>query len=285
MLRKTILTLALACVLPVTQALPLPAPLPSKSVQHAEQLMANWQLEDATKSIKALIKKDPGNARMHYYLAQIHAANGQWMDARAMLMKAKYFDWRLKFASSKQRVADFELLIEEKTKKTNQNARSTQQYDEWKRSEKRSYMATFSSATTPEQTINVKKHQKKTFLWFFLSAVGLIGVGLIYGVCHFNIQNKRRTIRLAEAAIKEQKIVLSDLIRVLNDVEAITKSENLNNLHNDIVFLLKRIYALMAKLETNELQSIEDIEQYVRDTQLYRHHCNNLQDLPAVASN
>ena len=40
---------------------------------------------------------------------------------------------------------------------------------------------------------------------------------------------------------------------------------------------------LMAQLENNHLQRISDIEQYVRQTQLYRSHCYNFQDLPTLA--
>ena len=254
--------------------------------------MANRQLDDATKSIRELIKKDPGNARMHYYLAQIHAANGKWVDAGAMLKKAKYFDWRLQFASSKQRVAEFEQLIESRKKDPYPGVRGTPEYDEWKRSEKRSYdyvapveaaVPVFITMKPPEKAIQVETPRQRTFLWLIGAALGLIGAAMVFMVRRFNIQNTHRNIRLSEAAIKEQKIVLSDLMRVLNDVEAITKSENLSNQHAEITTLLERVYALMTKLEENELQNIGDIEQYVRKTQLYRRHCNNFQDLPAVA--
>lgn len=292
MLRPTILALALSCAWPVAQALPVPTPLPAQSVQHVEQLMASRQLDDATASIRALIKIDPGNARMHYYLAQIHAANGKWVDAGAMLKKAKYFDWRLQFASSKQRVAEFEQLIEARKKDPYPGIRGTPQHDEWIRSEKRSYDAVvpvapevpqFITMKAPAPVVIVETPRQRTFLWLFAAALGLISATMIFMVRRFNIQNTHRNLRLSEAAIKEQKIVLSDLMRVLYDVEAITKSENLSNLHNEITTLLERVYALMAKLENDELQNIGDIEQYVRKTQLYRHHCNNFQDLPALA--
>ena len=290
MLRPTILALALSCAWPITQA--SPAPLPVQSVKHVEQLMANRQLDDATKSIRDLIKKDPGNARMHYYLAQVHAANGNWVDAGAMLKKAKYFDWRLQFASSKQRVTEFELLIEARKKEPYPGVFGTSVYDEWKRSEKRSYDIAsvepevplfLMTMKAPEKVIQVETPRQRSFLWLFVAALGLISAGMILMVRRFNIQNTHRNSRLAEAAVKEQKIVLSDLMRVLNDVEAITKSENLRNLHSDITALLERVYALMNRLDENELQNIGDIEQYVRQTQLYRRHCNNFQDLPAMA--
>lgn len=288
MLRPTILALALTCAWPATQA----APLPAQSVQHVEQLMANRQLDDATLAIRALIKKDPGNARMHYYLAQIHAANGNWTDAGAMLKKAKYFDWKMQFASSKQRVADFEKLIEERKKDPFPGVRNTPAHDAWLASEKRSYDAvlapepeppTFLVMKAPEKVVVVDKPRQRTFLWFFAGAVGLISLSMVFMVRRFNVQNALRQTRLAEAAIKEQKIVLFDLMRVLNDVEAITKSENLNNLHAQSTTLLDKVRSLMAQLENNQLQSISDIEQYVRQTQLYRSHCYNFQDLPALA--
>lgn len=289
MLRPTLLALALSFAWPVIQA----APLPAKSVQHVEQLMAERQLNDAAQSIQKLIKKDPGNARMHYYLAQVHAANGNWNDADAMLKKAKYFDWRLKFASSKQRVADLEKLIDTRKKEFYSGAKETPAYAEWKRSEKRSYDTAspiekgippfLMAMQAPEEVIQIETPRQRTFLWLFAGTLGLISIILICMVRRFNIQNSHRSMRLAEAAIKEQKIVLSDLTRVLNDVEAITKSENLINLHGQIKILLDRVYALMVKLEKNELQNVGDIEQYVRNTQLYRSHCYNYQDLPVAA--
>lgn len=288
MLRPTILALALACAWPATQA----APLPAQSIQHVEQLMASRQLDDATLAIRALIKKDPGNARMHYYLAQIHAANGNWNDAAAMLKKAKYFDWKMQFASSKQRVADLEKLIEERKKDPYPGARNTPAHEAWLASEKRSYALapvaepdppTFLVMKAPEKVVVADKPRQRTFLWFFASAVGLISLSMLFMVRRFNVQNTLRQTRLAEAAIKEQKIVLFDLMRVLNDVEAITKSENLTNLHAQSTQLLEKVRSLMALLEDNQLQSIGDIEQYVRQTQLYRSHCYNFQDLPALA--
>lgn len=288
MLRPTILALALTCAWPATQA----APLPAQSVQHVEQLMASRQLDDATLAIRSLIKKDPGNARMHYYLAQIHAANGNWTEAGAMLKKAKYFDWKMQFASSKQRVADFEKLIEDRKKDPYPGARGTPAHEAWLASEKRSYDVTaavepepptFLVMKAPEKVVVVDKPRQRTFLWFFAGAVGLISLSMVFMVRRFNVQNALRQTRLAEAAIKEQKIVLFDLMRVLNDVEAITKSENLSNLHAQSTNLLEKVRSLMAQLEANQLQSISDIEQYVRQTQLYRSHCYNFQDLPALA--
>ena len=288
MLRPTILALALTCAWPVVQA----APLPAQSIQHVEQLMATRQLDDATLAIRALIKKDPGNARMHYYLAQVHAAKGNWNDAGAMLKKAKYFDWRMQFASSKQRVADFEKLIEERKKEPYPGARGTPGHDAWLSSEKRHYDVvpkvdseppTFLAMKAPEKVVVVAQPRQRTFLWFFAGAVGLISLSMVVMVRRFNVQNALRQTRLAEAAIKEQKMVLFDLIRVLNDVEAITKSENLSNLHFQSTSLLEKVRTLMAQLENNHLQSISDIEQYVRQTQLYRSHCYNFQDLPTLA--
>ena len=287
MLRKTILALTLLSAWPLTQALPKPTPLPVQSVQLVEQLIAEKKLEEATQFIKNLIKRDPGNAKMHYYLAQIHAANGNWTDAAAMLKKAKYFDWRLQFASSKQRVVDFERLIESKI-----DARNTAVYDEFIRSEKRGYDVApiqgelLTPQTTPslESVVQAELPRPRTMLWLFAGALSLISAALVFMVRRFNIQNAHLRIRFAEAEIKEQKIVLFDLMRVLNDVEAITKSENLSNLHGEITSLLERVWTLMSKLEEDELQNIEDIEQYVRNTQLYRRYCNNFQDLPAVAS-
>lgn len=297
MLRPTILVLALFFAWPVIQAAPKPVPLPVQSVQHVEHLMAARQLDDATQAIRTLIKKDPGNARMHYYLAQVHAANGNWADAGAMLKKAKYFDWKLQFASSKARVAEFEQLIEARKKDPYPGVHGTPQHDEWKRSEKRSYdvvaevvvpieteMPLFlMTMKAPEKAVVVETPRQRTFLWIFASALGLISAVMIFMVRRFNAQNTLRNTRLAEAAIKEQKIVLYDLMRVLNDVEAITKSENLGNLHTQSTILLDRVHTLMTKLEENELQNIGDIEQYVRQTQLYRTHCYNYQDLPAAA--
>lgn len=290
MFRQTILVLALSCAWPVTQALPRPAPLPVQSVQHVEQLIAEKQLDNATKAIKDLIKKDPGNAKMHYYLAQIYAANGNWVDAGAMLKKAKYFDWRLQFASSKQRVAEFEQLIEARKAKLYTDPRTTAAYHEFILSEKHSYAPSPSLAAAPavltkatEQVAQVEMPRHRSTLWFLALTLGLVGGILVVMVRRFNIQNTHRDTRLAEAAIKEQKIVLFDLMRVLNDVEAITKSENLSNLHGEISALLERVYSLVSKLEEDELQNIEDIEQYVRKTQLYRRYCNNFQDLPPVA--
>lgn len=289
MLRPTLLALALSFAWPVIQA----APLPAKSVQHVEQLMAERQLHDAAQSIQKLIKKDPGNARMHYYLAQVHAANGNWNDADAMLKKAKYFDWRLKFASSKQRVADLEKLIDTRKKEFYSGVKETPAYAEWKRSEKRSYDTALPiekgippflmAMQAPEEVSQIETPRQRTFLWLFAGTLGLVSIILICMVRRFNIQNAHRSMRLAEAAIKEQKIVLSDLTRVLNDVEAITKSENLINLHGQIKILLDRVHALMVKLEENELQNVGNIEQYVRNTQLYRSHCYNYQDLPVAA--
>lgn len=279
MLRPTILALALSFAWPVAvQA----APLSPQSVQHVEQLMASGQLDDATVSIKTLIKRDPGNARMHYYLAQIHAANENWNDAGAMLKKAKYFDWRMKFASSKQRVADLEALIEARKEDP-----YPIDYNEWIFSEEEEVAPiqvappTFLTIKPPEKIVHVETPRQRNFLWIFASGVALIGVTLVFMVRRFNIQNAHRNMRLAEAAIKEQKIVLSDLIRVLNDIEAITKSENLNNLYGESTILLEKVHALMRKLEQNELQSIGDIELHVRKTQLYRSHCANFIDLPA----
>lgn len=289
MLRPTLLALALSFAWPVIQA----APLPAKSVQHVEQLMAERQLNDAAQSIQKLIKKDPGNARMHYYLAQVHAANGNWNDADAMLKKAKYFDWRLKFASSKQRVADLETLIDTRKKEFYSSVKETPAYAEWNRSEKRSYDTALPiekgpppflmAMQAPEEVIQIETPRQRTLLWLFAAALGLISIILICMVRRFNIQNANRSMRLEEAAIKEQQIVLSDLTRVLNDVEAIAKSENLINLHGQIKILLDRVYALMVKLDENELQNVGDIEQYVRNTQLYRSHCYNYQDLPVAA--
>lgn len=293
MLRPTILALALSFAWPLAvQA----APLSPQSVQNVEQLMATGKLDDATASIKTLIKRDPGNARMHYYLAQIHAANGNWTDAGVMLKKAKYFDWRLKFASSKQRVADFEKLIEARKKDPTAGA-DTDAHETWITREKQPEPEVapveieveveppaFLTIKPPEKIVHIETPKQRNFLWFFASAVALIGVSLVVMVRRFNIQNTHRNARLAEAAIKEQKIVLSDLIRVLNDIEAITKSENLNNLYAESTILLAKVHSLMSKLEQNELQSIGDIELYVRKTQLYRSHCTNLIDLPLTLS-
>ncbi len=86
-------------------------PLPSQALPEVESLMQERQLDEAQTRIRFWIKTDPGNAPLHYYLAQVHAAQGNWDQAAAMLKKAKYFDWRMKFASSKQRVAEFETFI------------------------------------------------------------------------------------------------------------------------------------------------------------------------------
>lgn len=86
-------------------------PLPNQALPEVESLMQQRQLDEAQTRIRYWIKTDPGNAPLHYYLAQVHAAQGNWDQAAAMLKKAKYFDWRMKFASSKQRVADFETFI------------------------------------------------------------------------------------------------------------------------------------------------------------------------------
>lgn len=288
MLRPTLLALALSFTWPIVQA----APLPAKSVHHVEQLMAERQLDSAAQSIQQLIKKDPGNARLHYYLAQVHAANGNWNDADTMLKKAKYFDWRLKFASSKQRVTDLEKLIDAHKKDVYSSGDGTPAFTEWKRKEKRSYDTALRIAKEtppfvmampgPEEAIHIEKPWQLHTLWLFVATLGLISIILVCTVRRFNIHNTHRNMRLSEAAIKEQKIVLSDLTRVLNDVEAITKSENLINLHGQIKILLDQVYALMARLEDNELQNVGDIEQYVRDTQLYRSHCYNYQDLPVA---
>lgn len=289
MLRPTLLAFALSFAWPIIQA----APLPAKSVQHVEQLMTEQQLHDAAQSIQKLLEKDPSNARMYYYLAQIHAANGSWSDADAMLKKAKYFDWRLKFASSKQRIADLENLIDAHKKDFYSGGKDTPAYAEWKRSEKRSYDAALPvekvtppflmAIPAPREVIQIETPRQRTFLWLFAATLGLISIILIGMVRRFNIQNTHRSMRLAEAAIKEQKIVLSDLTRVLNDIEAIAKSENLINLYGQIKMLLDRVHALMIKLEENELQNVGDIEKYVRNTQQYRSHCYDCQDLPVAA--
>ena len=60
-------------------------PLPSQALPEVESLMQERQLDEAQTRIRFWIKTDPGNAPLHYYLAQVHAALGNWDQAAAML--------------------------------------------------------------------------------------------------------------------------------------------------------------------------------------------------------
>ena len=291
MLRKTILSLALLCAWSVAQAMPPTTPSPIRNIQHVEKLIADRQLDEATQSIKILIRQDPGNAKLHYYLAQVHAANNNWLDADLMLQKAKYFDWTLRFASNKKRVVALEEMINEQKYRTTLNTQ-TAVYREYVRSEKKSYDI---QKTPTKELITGKQPQlnaiTRTSLhsnirtWTIMGILGIIGAAWFLFIQRVKTRRTREIAHLASASLKEQKIVLFDLRRVLNDIEVTSKSENLVLVHRDITVLLERVSYLINELHDHKIQSIQEIEESVKKTQLYRKHCHELQDSRPVVLN
>lgn len=153
-------------------------------------------------------------------------------------------------------------------------------HDDLIRSEKASYEALTVKKklriSTPAVLAEIQpKQAQNVFLWFFAAGVALIGLTMMLVVRSFNIQHANRKKRLDEAEISEQKIVLGDLIRVLNNIEIVTRLENMDTLHEDSYALLEKAKKLMDALKQGTLQDIPTIESYIRTTHLYRDQCSN----------
>ena len=252
--------LALALMLAFGSSIAHAKPLPPQALPEVETLMRENQLDQANLRIKEWIKVDPGNAPLHYYLAQVKAAQGDWDAAAAMLKKAKYFDWRMKFASSKQKVLEFENVIVQ-----HQHAlqgppnsipvltdkivpsRIERPIEEPPVSapafldHKAFPTEMFTPVMTEPVVRAIKTNETHDLLrWLLLLGVGVAGTAL--GVTHWSqSQQQKKQRRVQKANLQETTFISQQLCRELEDMLFIAPFQEQYGILNDARTLLQQV--------------------------------------------
>ena len=254
----------------------------SSSLTEVENALREHNTDKALTLAQALVKKTPGDAKLHYYLAQIYADKARWDDAKRMLSKAKYFDWQWKFASSKDKVVALDSYIQLHSAGPSSNTANPEElyriFRKIERVTRESLMHVEPEPITVSDIV-VEDLSRHTFVWIFSIVVFSLGVIVVFMVRRFNKDRLRLELRRTHAELREKKMVLVDLERLIEDIKFTADVEKLMALFHAVEKLQLQISSILTDEQGVKNSTVADIESLVSLTKLYKHHSENLIDL------